>query len=88
VCGARTQGTYLRDKFHRLRARMGTQEAAAAIAHKTLAAAFHIPRRAAAFPDLGTDCLDRVDKHRTAKRLVRRLDALGYAVMLRPKPAD
>jgi hypothetical protein len=32
--------------------------------------------------------LDRVDKHRTAKRLVRRLDALGYAVMLRPKPAD
>ncbi len=27
-------------------------------------------------------------KHRTAKRLVRRLDALGYAVMLRPKPAN
>ncbi len=44
-------------------------------------------QRAVAFADLGADYLDRVDKHRTAKRLVRRLDALGYAVMLRPKPA-
>ena len=58
------------------------------IAHKILVAAFHMLQRAPAFADLGADYLDRVDKHRTAKRLVRRLDALGYAVMLRPKPAD
>jgi len=45
-------------------------------------------QRALTFADLGADYLDRVDKHRTAKRLVRRLDALGYAVMLRPKPAN
>ena len=88
VCGARAKGTYLRDKFHRLRARMGAKKAAVAIAHKILVAAFHILRRSVAFLDLGTDHLDRVDKYRTAKRLVRRLDALGYAVMLRPKPAD
>jgi transposase len=87
VCGARTKGTYLRDKFHRLRARMGTKKAAVAIAHKILVAAFHMLQRSVAFADLGADYLDRVDKHRTAKRLVRRLDALGYAVMLRPKPA-
>ena len=36
---------------------------------------------------LRVDYLDRVDKHRTAKRLVRRLDALGYPVMLRSKAA-
>ena len=42
-------------------------------------------RRGVVFADLGADYLDRVDKHRTAKRLVRRLDALGYDVMLRPK---
>ncbi len=87
VCGARTKGTYLRDKFHRLRARMGAKKAAVAIAHKILVAAFHMLQRATAFADLGAEYLDRVDKHRTAKRLVRRLDALGYAVMLRPKPA-
>jgi len=88
VCGARTKGTDLRDKFHRLRARMGTKKAAVAIANKILVAAFHMLQRAVAFADLGADYLDRVDKHRTAKRLVRRLDALGYAVMLRSKPAS
>jgi len=61
---------------------------AVAIAHKILVAAFHMLQRAVGFADLGVDYLDRVDKHRTAKRLVRRLDALGYAVMLRPKPAN
>ncbi len=59
-----------------------------AIAHKILVAAFHTLQRAVVFADLGADYLDRVDKYRTAKRLVRRLDALGYAVMLRPKPAN
>ena len=85
VCAARTSGTYLRDKFHRLRARMGAKKAAVAVAHKILRAVFHMLQRAVAFADLGGDYLDRVDKHRTAKRLIRRLDALGYNVMLRPK---
>ena len=87
VCGARTKGTYLRNKFYRLRARMGTKKVAVAIANKILVAASHMLQRALAFADLGADYLDRVDKHRTVKRLVRRLDALGYNVMLRPKPA-
>src|SRR3954454_76220 len=88
VCGARTRGSYLRrDKFHRLRARMGAKKAAVAIAHKILVAVFHILERAVPFADLGADYLDRLDKHRTAERLVRRLGALGYEVMLRPKAA-
>jgi len=80
-------GSYLRDKFHRLRVRMDAKKAAVAVAHKILVAAFHMLQRAVAFADLGADYLDRVDKHRTAKRLVRRLNALGYNVMLRPKTA-
>jgi transposase len=88
VCAARTRGgTYLRDKFRRLRARMGAKKAAVAIAHKILVAVFHMLQRAVAFADLGADYLDRLDKHRMARRLVRRLDALGYDVMLRPKAA-
>jgi transposase len=85
VCGARTQGSYLRDKFHRLRARTGAKKAAVAVGHKILIAVFHILQRSVGFTDLGADHLDRVDKYRTAKRLVRRLDALGYEVMPRPK---
>ena len=87
ISAAQAKGTYLRDKFHRLKARMGTKKAAMAIAHKILVAAFHMLHRAVAFADLGADYLDRLDKHGTAKRLVRRLGALGYDVMLRPKTA-
>jgi transposase len=88
VCAARTKGgTYLRDKFHRLRARMGAEKAAVAVAHKILVAVFHMLQRTVAFADLGADYLDRLDKHRTAKRLLRRLGELGYEVMLRPKAA-
>ena len=64
---------------------MGTKKAAMAVAHKILVAAFHILQRGVAFADLGGDYLDRIDKHRTAKRLVRRLSALGYDVLLQPK---
>jgi hypothetical protein len=74
-------------KFHRLKARMPVKKAAMTIAHKILVAVFHMPRRGVAFVDRGADYLDRVDKHRTARRLVRRLDALGYDVMLRSKAA-
>jgi transposase len=87
IGASRTRGTYLRNKFHRLRARMGTKKAAMAVAHKILLAVFHILQRAVVFADLGADYLDRVDKHRTAKRLIRHLGALGYDVLLRPKTA-
>jgi transposase len=85
VSASQAKGTYLRDKFHRLRARMGTKKAAMAVAHKILIAVFHILQGGVAFADLGGDYLDRVDKHRTAKRLVRRLSTLGYDVLLRAK---
>jgi len=85
VSASQAKGTYLRDKFHRLKARMGTKKAAMAVAHKILVAIFHMLQRSVIFADLGGDYLDRVNKHSTAKRLVRRLDALGYNVMLQPK---
>ncbi len=86
ISAARTKGTYLRGKFHRLKARMGTERAAMAIAHEILVAAFHMLHRAVAFADLGADHLDRLDEHRTARRSVRRLDAPSRDAMLRPRP--
>jgi transposase len=84
---ARTKGTDLRDKFHRLKARLGAKKAALAIAHKILVAVFHRLARTVGFHELGADYLDRRHKHRSARRLIRRLDALEYTVMLQPKPA-
>src|SRR3954469_6696966 len=65
---------------------MGAKKAAVAVPHKILVAVFHMPQRAVAFADLGADYLDRLDKHRTAKRRVRRLVELGYEVMPGPRP--
>jgi transposase len=87
ISASQTKGIYLRDKFHRLKTRMGSKKAAMAVAHKILIAIFHMLQRGTAFADLGGDYLDRVNKHRTAKRLVQRLDRLGYNVMLQPKAA-
>ena len=84
---ARAKGTDFRDKFHRLKARLGAKKADMAIAHKILVAVFHILARTVSFQELGADDLDRRYKHGIAKRRVRRLGALGYAVMLQPKSA-
>ena len=62
---------------------MGTKKAVMAMAHKPLVAAFHWLQRGVGSAELGADYLDRVDKRRTTKRLTRRLDALGYNVVLR-----
>jgi transposase len=87
ISASHTKDTYLRDKFYRLKARLGTKKAAMAVAHKILVAVFHMLSRAVPFSELGADYLDRRTKHQTAKRLLRRLQALGYEILLRPSPA-
>ena len=80
---AKTKGTYLKDKYHRLRARRGGLRAAVAIAHKILGAAHHILTKLVSYQDLGASYLDKLDETRTANNLVRRLERLGYAVELK-----
>ena len=87
TCAARTKGSYYKDKYHRLKARRGAQRAAMAIAHKILVAVFHVLAGDTEFRELGAAHLDQQNKHRVTKGLVRRLDALGYEVILRPKLA-
>jgi len=55
ISASRTKGSYLRDKFYRLRVRIGTKRAAVAVAHKILVAAFHMLQRAVVFADLAAD---------------------------------
>jgi hypothetical protein len=55
--------------------------------HKILVAVFHILAGDTEFRELGPAHLDHQHKHRVTKGLVRRLDALGYEVILRPKLA-
>jgi len=87
VAASRKKGSYLRDKFYQLRARRGPKPAAMAIAHKILIMAYHILSGDAPYRDLGDTYLDGLEKRRSTRGLVRRLERLGYEVTIEPKVA-
>ena len=80
----RVKGGYLQAQFHRLRARRGAKKAIIAVAASMLTAAWHMLRNGTEWHDLGAAHFDRTDAHKTATRLVRRLQQIGYAVQLTP----
>jgi transposase len=87
IGASRRKGSYYKDKYHRLKARRGYLRAAVAIAHKILVAAYHMLASGAPFRDLGEAFLDQQARRRTTTNLVRRLNTLGYDVMLQPRAA-
>jgi transposase len=80
----KVKGSYLQAQFHRLRARRGAKKAIIAVAASMLTAAWHMLRNGTEWHDLGAAHFDRADAHKTALRLVRRLQHIGYAVQLTP----
>ena len=82
---ARAKGTYLRDKFYRLKARRGYKRAAVAIAHKILVAVYHMLSEQVSYNDLGDLYLDKLNKSHLTRNLVHRLERLGYSVTLTPQ---
>lgn len=87
VSAARTKATYLRDKYHRIKARSGPGRAAGAVAHKIVIAAYHILTTGKPYRDLGPTYLDTRNRRRTEHHLIHRLEQMGYHVTLAPKAA-
>ena len=85
ISASRTKGSYLKDKFYRLKARRGGLRAALAIAHKILVAAYHMLATGADYKDLGEAYLDQLGRTHTVSNLKRRLERLGYRVTLEQK---
>jgi transposase len=85
ISAGRCKGSYLRDKYHRLKARRGALRAALAIAHKILVAAYHMLAKGVPYRELGEAYLDQLSQARTVANLKRRLERLGYHVVLEPK---
>lgn len=81
----RQRGTYLKDKYWRLRVRRGAMRALVAIAHKLLIAAYHMLRDRKDYVDLGEAYL-RQRTGPSKRKLVRELEALGYRVTLDAAP--
>lgn len=87
IAASRTRHCYLAEKYRRLSARRGKMRAAVAVAHKILVAAYHMLVNRSDFQELGPDYLDRLNHHRTANNLTRRLRAMGYDVQITAKAA-
>ncbi len=74
--------THLGQRYHRIAARRGKKRAAVATAHTILIAVYHILGRERVFEDLGVNYFDERRSQRTTRRLVRRLESLGYTVSI------
>jgi transposase len=81
---ARKKGSYLQAQFQRLRARRGAKKAIGAVAASMLTAAYHMLKDGTFYQDLGADHFDRRAKGAATKRLIAKLESLGYDVTLTP----
>ncbi len=84
----RAKGTYLRDKYFRLKARRGAKRAVVAIAHKILVSIYHMLSGDVSYHDLGDLYLDKLNRHHLTRNLVRRLERLGYSVTLQQQAVE
>jgi transposase len=76
--------SHLAALFRRIRSRRGEQKAIMAVAHQLLTIIFHIVSDGGVYKELGASHYDRQNKEKTTRRLIDRLQRLGYYVTLKP----
>lgn len=77
-----TKNTYLSAQYRRIAARRGRKKAIVAVAHSILIIAYHLVKNQETYRELGADYFDKRKPQTITKRLVRRLERLGYNVTL------
>jgi transposase len=82
---SQTQNTSLAAQYKRLAARRGKKRALLAVGHTVLVIAYTLLTRQQPSQDLGAVYVDRREQQRVERRLVQRLERLGYEVSLQPK---
>ena len=83
----RSKTSYYRALYHRLKARRGPKKAIVAVQHAMLVALWHMLKHRRPHHDLGVDYFDRHNTERVRRHHVRRLERLGYDVVLVEKVA-
>ncbi len=68
--------------YRRIRARGCAKQAMIAVGHAILVICYHVIERQVCYEELGGNYFDERDRQSTEKRLVRRLEQLGYHVEL------
>lgn len=79
----KNRGSYLCAQYRRITAHSGSNVAAVAVAHSMVVIIYHILKTGEPYHDLGQDYFDRRNETKTANRLKKRLENLGYEVQLR-----
>jgi transposase len=84
LAAGRTKNTYLSAQYGRLAARRGKKRASIAVGHTILVIIFHVLREQKPYQELGGNFFDEQERQAVEKRLVHRLEKLGYDVTLEP----
>ena len=83
----RSKKSYYRALYHRLKGRRGAKKAIVAVQHAMIVALWHMLKHGVAHQDLGADYFERHHTARIRRHHVRRLEQLGYDVVLVEKAA-
>ena len=81
------QNNYLSALFRRLAARRGVKRATIAVAHALLVIAYQILKNGVEYHELGADYFHRLNPVGLTRRLIKRLEGLGFQVILEARPA-
>ena len=76
----RKKDCYLTALFRRVSVKGGRKKAALAVAHRMLIIAWHIIQNGTVYEELGGNHYDRLHPDRSARRLIKRLEQIGFQV--------
>ena len=81
---AHTKNTDLAAQYRRLTARGGPKKAIMTVGHSILVIIYYVLRDQKVYNELGGNYFDERNRQAIEKRLVRRLEKLGYEVSVKP----
>jgi transposase len=81
---SRTKNSYFHGQYRRLAARRGKKRALFAVGHSLLVVVYHMLTDDLDYTDLGPDYLERLEPVRITQYHVKRLERLGFDVILAP----
>ena len=85
--GVRRTKTYLGERYRRLKKRRGSKRAALAVGHSILVIYYQMMTTGQEYHEKGEAFFQQPDRDRVERRLVQRLQRMGYQVIRQPQSA-
>ena len=85
--GVRRTKTYLGERYRRLKKRRGSKRAALAVGHSILVIYYQMMTTGQEYHEKGAEFFHQANRDQVERRLVQRLQRMGYEVIRQPQPA-